>query len=339
MSEYAFIRIEAYARVAPHKKNSRERKQSIDGVFGEMMRRPDCCPHVPDPKEPQVLYGDPRTVLKEAMEQAASALEKREKRLRTTGLALVAGVISYPVPRAHVERDAQERARCDRWLAKSQAWLHQKFGDRFKLLVAHWDEPYVNAHFVCLPSLGPDRRLRIGDVHPGHRAAQACDDAGGSKRKQKKAHQEAMTQFVDEFYQGVVIEFGFARFGRKRQRLDRDGWKAQTKQLRALADSQEKLRHLQQGLKSAAEKTLAAAIAEAEDRAARLVAEMEAAANRKIDKMKQQAIARLGQLDAENRRLKGEAQRWQKIAVEQEELVHELKDVIAQLGVGQTFKS
>ena len=76
MTKCLFIRLEAYARKGPHKKNSSESKASADGVLGELVRRPGFCSHVANPKPPQIIFGaDPETVWGEAYDQAAQAKE------------------------------------------------------------------------------------------------------------------------------------------------------------------------------------------------------------------------------------------------------------------------
>ena len=337
MAKCKFIRLEAWARKGPHCKNSKRRKASADGVLGELIRRPDCCPHVANPRPPEILFGgDPSAVWDEAYAQAAHAVDAAGCRLKSTALILVAGVVTYPVARSIVEANPDEMAICKNWWSDTKGWLHKELGERLRLIVGHWDEEYPNWHFVALPQLGPDHRIHIGDVHPGHRAERECRDTGGSRRQQKAAHQRAMTKFLDRYHEDVAISYGFARFGPKRQRLSRDEWKAQTKQLRALAASHEKARQYAIDLKAAADRHVAARIAEACRSAEAYAAEIEAAASLKVGKVKYQAATQISHLGTQNHDLQAEIQRWRQIVSEQEEQIRALEALLHEHGFGRT---
>ncbi|MCK9920289.1 plasmid recombination protein [Microbacteriaceae bacterium K1510] len=307
MSKCKFIRIEAWARKGPHQKNSQLRKPCMAGVLVELVREPQACPHIEDPKPPEILYGgDPTKVWDEAYAQAEQAVDAAGAKLKSTALVIVVGVASYPAARCIVERDPEERTRFERWRAKTIRWLHGEFGAHLKLVVGHSDEAYPHVHFAALPTLGADRRLRIGDVHPGLRAEQRCRDTGGSRREQKQAHQEAMRAFQDRYYAGVAVEFGFARYGKKRQRLNRDEWKAQTKQLRAIAAAQDKLARDRHHLAAKAARLVVERTVEAQREAAAQVTAVEAAAVRQIEQMKQRALTQIQRLAIENGALDAE---------------------------------
>lgn len=335
MAQYKFIRAECWARKGPHQKNSTRRKPSADGILGELIRRPDACPHVSDPRPPEILYGDdPTEVWGQAYAQAAQAVDRAGAKLKSTALIMVVGVATYPVARSIVERDPGERQKFDRWNATTIAWLKEEYGTRLKLVVAHWDEAYPHVHYAVLPTLGPDRRIDIGEVHPGHRAEKKCSDARGSRREQKQAHQAAMTAFQDRYYESVAIAFGFARFGPKRQRLDRDQWRARTKQLQALAASHEKLRRDEEQIKAAAARRVAENAANAQKKAAEHVGAVEAAAAQKIEQVRQNALMRIRNLNAHNRALNDELTHRDALLAEQEERIAALEAILDEQGLG-----
>jgi hypothetical protein len=328
-----FIRIEAWARKGPHQKNSKRKKASADGVYGELIRRPDCCPHVKEPKTPEIIFGDPGEVWDEAYAQADQAVDSAGDKLKVTALIIIAGVVTYPVARTVVEADQSERAKCEHWWEKTETWLHKEFRLRLKLIVGHWDEEYPNWHWAAVPTLGPDRRIRIGDVHPGHRAEQECRDAGGTRPEQKQAHQQAMTLFQDRYYEDVAVHFGFARFGPRRQRLTRSQWMAQTKQLRALASSHEKARQYARDLKAAADRHVAARIAEVHRSAEAYSVQIEATAGRKVADVKQRAVTKIKDMDARNRDLTAQLQRSSQIVSEQEEQLRAMDALLEEHGI------
>jgi hypothetical protein len=327
MSNCKFVRIEVWARKAPHKRNSKLRKACMGGVLAELIREPHACSHLNDPKPPEILYGsDPTKVWDEAYAQADQAVDSAGANLKCTALVILVGVASYPVARSIIEREPRERAKYERWLEKTIAWLHKLFGARLKLIVAHHDEPYLHVHFAVLPTLGADRRLRIGEIHPGHRAEQQCKEAGGTRREQKKAHQQAMTEFQDSYYEDVGVEFGFARFGPRRQHFDRDAWKAQTKQLRALAEAREKLARDRHHI-------AAMAAAQARRETAAQVAASEAAAAQRIELTEQRALTQIKRLTAQNSELNAKLKHRDALLLKQGERLAALEAALAEQGL------
>jgi hypothetical protein len=205
--------------------------------------------------------------------------------------------------------------------------------DRLISVVGHSDEPYPHIHFAALPTLDADRRLRISEVHPGHRAEQQCRDAGGTRRQQKQAYQQAMTDFQDRYYEDTVIEFGFARFGPRRQRLDRAAWKAQTKQLRALAAAQGTLANDRQRIVARAARLLTDHIAKAQKKAAIQVAEVKAAAAQRIERTEQHAREQIGGLTTQNAVLNAELKHRGGLVSELTERLSALEAMLAEQGL------
>jgi hypothetical protein len=334
MSKCKFIRIEAWARKGPHQKNSKLRKPSMAGILAELIREPKACPHIEYPKPPEILCGgDPVKVWDEAYAQAEQAVDAAGAKLKSTALVVLVGVASYPVARCVVERDPEERTRFERWRAKTIRWLREEFAAHLKLVVGHSDETYPHVHFAALPTLGADRRLRIGDVHPGHRAEQRCREARGSRREQKQAHQAAMAAFQDRYYDGVAVEFGFARYGKKRQRLTRDEWKVQTKQRLAIAAAQEKLAHDRHQIAAKAARLVAQCTADAQNAAAAEIAAVEAAAAREIEQMKQRTFAQIQRMNADNGALDAELKRRDALLDEQAKRITALETVLVEQGL------
>jgi hypothetical protein len=334
MSKCQFIHIECWARRAPHKKNSTLRKASMAGVLAELIRAPDACPHVQAPKAPELIYGDdPVKVWEEAYALADQAVDSAGAKLKATALVILVGVASYPVPRSVVEQEPDERARFKRWRENTIAWLREMFGPGLRVVVGHWDEPYPHIHFAVLPTLGADRRLRIGEIHPGHGAAQRCKEARGSRRDQKQAYQQAMSAFQDDYHDDVIAEFGFARLGPARQRLDRDGWKAQTKQMRAIASAHGKLARDRHRIAEMAARQVAERTAEAQREAAAQAAANEATAAERFERMRQRALARIKQLVAENGTLHAAVKRRDAAMADLTQRLALLEALIAERGI------
>ncbi len=322
-----FIRLEAYARQAPHKKNSKELKACTDGILGELVRRPGFYPHVPEPKQPEIIFGsDPEAVWEEAYHQAAQAQERPGVRLRSTGLIMAVGVISYPVARSIVEEDPEEMQKCESWFADSRAFIKKEFGDRLKLIVYHRDEAYPNWHFALIPQLDTDRRLRIGEVHPGFRAEQEARARRESPRAQAKAHEHAMSEFIDRFHFEVAMNYGHTRFGPERLRLTRDEWKERTASARAFATKQATFKREQEQAKASNERKFQEMCDEAQKLASDHRIAAEAAASKTVDAIRQAAATRLVGM-------KREIDEKSQLLTKQEERIRELELILEENGL------
>ena len=55
-----------------------------------------------------------------------------------------------------------ERVFCKLWRDDTVAWLKLRWGDALASVVEHVDEPFAHFHFLLVPKLDHDRRLRIG---------------------------------------------------------------------------------------------------------------------------------------------------------------------------------
>jgi hypothetical protein len=53
----------------------------------------------------------------------------------------------------------------------------------------------MHIHFYAVPTLLPDRRLNVNDIHPGRRMKAAAAEAGASKRDQDAAYRSAMARW------------------------------------------------------------------------------------------------------------------------------------------------
>ncbi|MDH6688814.1 hypothetical protein AB7M56_000828 [Bradyrhizobium elkanii] len=233
---YQFNHVEPYSRKGAHRKNSTKRKCSMFDIRDEMIRAPHACDHVTDPQPPNLIFGfPPGEAFDMAAARAAQAVDKIGRRLRPEALVVLVGVATWPDLTAHVQQDAEARDLYVQWRDATVAWLQSQWGDRLVTVVEHMDELRPHVHYIVLPELEPDNRLRIASVHPGFRAAANCADAGGKPREQSKAYKAAMTAFQDCYYEDVGVCFGLFRIGPRLQRLTREEWKERKRQAEILA--------------------------------------------------------------------------------------------------------
>lgn len=157
---YQFLHIETYGRKGARKKNSTARKSSITGVQDEMIRIPYAC--IAEPLPPLVLFGmQPEDAFALATERADHAIDKIDRKLRCGAPVVVVGVASWPEPVLDLKSDQEKMKRYHQWRDETVRWLAHRWGDDLKTVVQHLDEAYPHLHFIVVPKLSPDRRLRI----------------------------------------------------------------------------------------------------------------------------------------------------------------------------------
>jgi hypothetical protein len=236
VSGYQFNHAGAYSRRGAHKKNSSVRKASMDGILNEMIRAPGACSHVSVPEPPNVVFGvHPVTAFSLAAERARRAVDKAGRKLSVTALVVLVGVATWPVLTSEVRADPQAMEHYLYWREMTIQWLARQWGDQLKTVVEHLDEDRPHLHYVVVPDLDPDRRLRIESVHAGYRAANKCKAEGGSPRDQKAAYKAKMRCFQDDYYEHVGVHCGLTRLGPRLQRVSREEWKQQQRQAEAIA--------------------------------------------------------------------------------------------------------
>ncbi|MCK9917124.1 plasmid recombination protein [Microbacteriaceae bacterium K1510] len=194
----------------------------ITGITAEGARAPGACGHVPYPAEPALLHGvSPLMAGKGAIEHAERAVDAKGRRLRRDGVALIAGIVSYPVERVVVDGMIGDADFYRYWLYEVVEWLRAQFGRELRSVVEHSDEKYYHVHFYVVPSLGEDRRLNLDVIHAGRRAKTEAAAAGADKKAQEAAYRDGMRRFQDRFWEDVSRHFGHDRFGPRRARIAR----------------------------------------------------------------------------------------------------------------------
>jgi hypothetical protein len=314
-----FIRFETYGREGAHKKNSTERKSSMFAIRDEMIRAPHACGHVPSPQPPVVLFGDhPSKIIMMCAEQASRAIDKAGRKLRCDAPVVVAGVATWPQRRDVVDNNPEELKRYELWRDDTVAWLRVRWGDALASVVEHVDEPFAHFHFVLVPKLDHNRRLRIGTVHPGHQAEAETAAAGGCKREQRKAHSAAMKKLQDDYYEDVAARHGLTRIGPARQRLTRAEWKEQKRQAESLAAAHQRARQFAADAKAAAE---------------RRIAEQEERANRRVTALREKAVHHVTTLGGRASELQQELKQRDATIADQAAEIHTLAEMLLEHGI------
>ena len=106
-------------------------------------------------------------------------------------------MISWPVTRQIIDTDPEEGNRYLAWRTDSIEWAKERWGDSLACVAEHVDEQFGHLHIMAAPSLRPDQRLAIADVHPGHSAALEAAEAGLWRKSEQEAYIAAMVCLQD----------------------------------------------------------------------------------------------------------------------------------------------
>lgn len=197
---------------------------SVAYVLDEAQRLDGACPHVDDPRPPEVVWGASVDELRERHDAAAETcrvtLENgRQRRIRKDQNTLASIVLSYPA----VLADA-DPAHVKDWERHAVAWLQAEYGDQLVTVVRHVDEKHPHLHAYALPA-GPE--MRAASLHPGYQAKAAALAQGEDNKGGDRAYKAAMRQWQDRYWEQVGLPCGLARIGPGRRRLSRQQWHAE----------------------------------------------------------------------------------------------------------------
>jgi hypothetical protein len=194
----------------------------IAGVCAEGARAPHASRHIPFPVEPRLIHGiTPIEAGRIAEERARQARDAAGKKQRDDGTALLAGVVSFPIPRQSVDTDPLDQDIYALWVRKTLAWLLAQFGEHLRSVVEHTDERYYHLHFFVVPTLGPRNRLNVGQLHPGYYARLVALAEGADKKNGERSYRKAMRAWQDAYYHEVSKFFRHDRYGPRRARVGR----------------------------------------------------------------------------------------------------------------------
>jgi hypothetical protein len=203
---------------------------SIDGVTSEGMRAPGASKHVALPKHPRVYFGEDAAVAaKMARANANLAVDAAGKNLRKDGIALYAGVVSYPLSWAAIDMDGEAHLKMHNWCRATTEWLSKTFGPHLISVIVHVDETYPHLHFFVVPPLTPDNRIDHGAAHPAHKAKRLAVERGlaegaslkVARQTGDRAYVEGMRALQDDFHRRVSKRFGHDRYAERRTRVSR----------------------------------------------------------------------------------------------------------------------
>jgi len=213
--------------------------QSIAQIIGEATRDPGFSTHVDAPKPPRLILGDPLTFAADHAAHVAARSTRvkmadgseRVRAIRSDRHTMASIVMSYPVPLAAIQTDA-DRQKLARWEQRNLDWLRDTYGDQLKVVMAHDDEAQPHLHAWLLPD---DPGADATALHPGKvskKLAEAEAKVAGLPAREavkigNRALKAAMTEWQNVYHEAVGAPEGLTRSGPKRRRLTREQWKAE----------------------------------------------------------------------------------------------------------------
>lgn len=223
MAGFQFIHVEGCARKAGKGKAG---GRTIRDVIAEAKREIGHHHHIKSPEAPQVLFGDLYDAEAAAVAWAGQSKDAQGRKLREDGLALLAGVVSFPSAEALTADPARYARKWEAFKVESMMWLRKKYGADLKCVVEHTDEKHPHLHFYAVPKIG----ARFESIHEGRQASLLAKSKGEKKGEQNSAYIEAMRGFQDDFHLKVGAKAGLTRLGPGKRRLSRAEWKAEQAQ-------------------------------------------------------------------------------------------------------------
>lgn len=209
-------------KAAKRAKEGTKRKQGSGGwsareIMAEALREPQASRHVPHPKPPEILYGDPIEVTEE-IEKLTKDLEETKKARpghRRDTPVLMACIASAPWPPGDT--------RSIKWREDVIRHFKKKYGNYFKAAIGHSDEPHDHLHlYVALHGYAP-----IKTIHPGMNAREIIKAQGGKGYELEAEYNREMIKWQDEYYEQVGIFNAQTRIGPGKQRLTHVEWLVQ----------------------------------------------------------------------------------------------------------------
>ncbi len=221
--------------------------QSITQIIAEATRDPEFSTHVEAPAPPRLIMGDPGTFAADHAAHVAARSTRakmadgseRVRAIRSDRHTMASIVMSYPVPLAAIQTDADQQ-KLARWEQRNLEWLRDTYGDQLKVVMAHDDEAQPHLHAWLLPD---DPGADATTLHPGKVAkkfAEAEAKAAGLPAREavkigNRALKAAMTEWQNVYHEAVGAPEGLTRSGPKRRRLTREQWRAEKETARANA--------------------------------------------------------------------------------------------------------
>lgn len=218
-NSYQFFHLETFA----DKPRKGSKRPSAEAVARECQRVEQSFPHISNMKPAELVCGiNPVDALEKVRNLVRRCKDPLGRKIRSDAQIITFGVASVKVESTPENWELPE---VKKWLADTEQFLKNRFGDSFVSLIKHTDEKFCHIHFCIIPQVNQGDVLDINSMHPGLAAQRSVKS--GSKNIKDHAYKEAMRTIQDEYFEQVGIVNGQLRYGPRRRRLSRKEWHAQ----------------------------------------------------------------------------------------------------------------
>lgn len=233
---YQFAHCETYSR------KKTDKKFSVKEILAEAARKDGSCPHVENPKEPDLIYGMDIEALGRLHDSMCDNMKETNKKGITRGIrkdqqTLGTVILSFPAIQKN-EDPAQYEKDFERWKKLSIIWLKEKYGDELKTIIQHTDESNPHLHAYLIPDDLKADKYNIGRCAKKEfllsADAQKLDKKEANKLGDRR-YREVWREWQDSYFDKVSVACGLTRIGSHSRRLTRKEKKQEQQQAKSLS--------------------------------------------------------------------------------------------------------
>lgn len=233
---YQFAHMETYSR------KKTDKKFSVKEILAEAARKDGSCPHVENPKEPDLIYGMSIDKLEALHDSKCEDMKETNKKGITRGIrkdqqTLGTIILSFPSIQKDEDPAAYEKD-FERWKKLSIIWLKEKYGDELKTIIQHTDESNPHLHCYLIPDDLKADKYNIGRC--AKKEFLLSDESKGMDKKEAnkigdRKYKEKWREWQDSYFDKVSVACGLTRIGSHSRRLTRKEKKQEQQQAKALS--------------------------------------------------------------------------------------------------------
>lgn len=271
---YQFIHAETYSR------KKTDKKFSVKEILEEAKRIDGACPHVENPKAPNLVYGLSLDDLESLHDEKCSSMKMtnnkgQSRSIRKDQQTLGTVILSYP--NKQEGQDEQQYSKdYEKWKTLSIDWLKEKYGSELKTVIEHTDESHPHLHAYLIPD-----DLKADKYNIGRRAKTDFLKSDESKKLEPKEankigdrkYKEEWRKWQDDYFEKVGVQTGLSRIGPGGRRLSRPQWQQEKQQAESLKRALNQKENFVLKTKSAAKQEADQLIQEAKKQAAKILAD------------------------------------------------------------------
>ncbi len=184
-------------------------KTTVEGVCGEGMHMEGFDQHLTKPVDVDLVFGMHPMDLYTDIKARFKEIKKSGVRIKADQSVMCSGIVSYPA----TEVDDNFFM----WLDDSMNFLKEKYGDKLKSIVVHYDESHLHAHYfladmktLSVNELDPTRIARVSEENK-KKAAGKNEEGKWIYAPKMQAQKDALKEWLDDYHEKVSSKYGHER--------------------------------------------------------------------------------------------------------------------------------